>query len=45
MTWQQLYEQVSAIEALYVVDKTRPRLNERGKRVLEYLRHRRRRGV
>lgn len=41
MLWKKLYEQLSAVEALYVVDKTRPYLNERGVRVLQYLRKRR----
>lgn len=41
MLWKKLYEQLSAVEALYVVDKTRPYLNERGIRVLQYLRRRR----
>ena len=41
MLWEKLYSQLSAIEALYVVDKTQSYLNERGIKVLRYLQRRR----
>lgn len=38
--WKRLFQQLSAIEVLHVGDHARPRLNERGRRVLHYLRRR-----
>jgi hypothetical protein len=41
--WQILYEQLSALEALYVVNHQLPKLNQRAERILRYLQRRRRR--
>lgn len=35
---ENLYSQLTAIEALHVVDKKEPKLNERGRRLLDNLR-------
>jgi hypothetical protein len=40
MLYGKLYSQLRAIEALAVVDKARPCLNQRGQRILNWLRRR-----
>lgn len=39
--WENLYNQLSAVETLNVVDKKLPSLNAKGERLLRYLRLRR----
>jgi hypothetical protein len=41
MLWERLYSQLSAIETLSIGRDGGPPLNERGKRILDYLRFRR----